>query len=362
MKKKQWLLFSASMLVLLVLLSGCEVIFPPTIYESTPTKISYDISYGYLVNCSDVKKYEVSYFSDVPTVLVGTITRNLLYPQEYQTKTLLNNTIIHWNISGTDDRNYTLGITAHVTAESYLVSDLNGENALTIQTLHQQYPTIIDQYTQPQVNKTIRYIDPNNPNINMIAQNVVENAETNNSFLQAQSLFVWLKENIHYQLHSGEDEVRPAAVTLLNKNGDCDDLSFLYISLCRSIGVPARFIRGYLITVFDNGTTATAHAWVEVFVGEAVGNNGWVPVECACTVDEIKIDIQQNFGIEDAFHLRLFVDDGSNQSLTHYVSNIQYTTYNGHIQSPQPFVEILNYQELDSQKLVVSTDNIRRYE
>jgi len=315
------------------------------------------------VNCSDVKKYEISYFSDVPTVLVGTITRDLLYPHEYQTETLLNNTVIHWNISGIDERIYTLGITAQVTAESYLVSDLNGENALTTQAIHNYYATIVEQYTQPQVNQTIRYIDPNDPNINTIAQSVVENAETNNSFLQAQSLFVWLKENIRYQLHPGEDEVRPAAITLLNKNGDCDDLSFLYISLCRSIGIPARFIRGYLLTVFDNGTTtATAHAWVEVFVGAAVGNNVWVPVECACTVDEIKIDIQQNFGIEDAFHLRLFVDDGSNQSLTHYVSNIQYTTYNGHIQSPQPFVEIHNYQELELQKLVVSSDNTRQYE
>ncbi len=279
MKKNTWCLFIAGMLVLIVFLSGCEVIYPPTIYEPTPTKIRYVISYGYQVNCSDVSKYEISYFCDVPTVLVGTVTRDLLYTQDYQTETSMNNTIIHWNISGKDERTYTVGITAHVFAESFLVSDLNGENALATPALFEKFPTIVEQYTQTQVNQTIRYIDPDDPNISTIAQTVVENAKTNNSFLQAQSLFIWLKENIDYQLHAGEEGARPASITLQKSNGDCDDLSFLYISLCRSVGIPARFIRGYLLTFSDNGTAiATAHAWVEIFVGGSVGNNGWIPV------------------------------------------------------------------------------------
>ncbi len=114
----------------------------------------------------------------------------------------------------------------------------------------------------------------------------IANAETNNSFLLAKTLFVWLKENIQYQTHPNDEGVRPAAVTLHNKVGDCDDLSFLYVSLCRVLGIPARFIRGYLLTGYDNGTAiATAHAWVEVFVGGSVGHNGWIPVECACCTD-----------------------------------------------------------------------------
>lgn len=365
MKKNSGRIFIICIILLGVVLSGCATIFSSTVYEKIPTKISYDISYGYRVNCSDVTKYEISYVCDVPAVILGSITNTLLYNEKYETKTLLNNTIIYWNFSGIEERSYTLGITAHVTAESYLVPDLNGVNALSIQSIHKYYPTIVKQYTRPQCNQTIPYIDPYDPDIILIAQTVLKNVEINNSFLQAQSLFVWLKENIRYQLHPGEEIVRPAAKTFLYKNGDCDDLSFLYISLCRSIGIPARFIRGYLLTAFDNGTTAAvAHAWVEVFVGGGVGNDGWVPVECACicSIEDRKIDIEQNFGIEDALHLRLFVDDGSNQSITHYVSNIAYTTYNGYIQPPQSFVEVHNYQELTSQKLVVRTDNTRYYE
>jgi uncharacterized membrane protein YagU involved in acid resistance len=41
MKKNTWCLFIAGMLVLVVVLSGCEVIFPPTTYEPNTTKIEY---------------------------------------------------------------------------------------------------------------------------------------------------------------------------------------------------------------------------------------------------------------------------------------------------------------------------------
>ncbi len=33
---------------------------------------------------------------------------------EYETKTLVNNTFILWNVSGTEQQTYELGITAHV--------------------------------------------------------------------------------------------------------------------------------------------------------------------------------------------------------------------------------------------------------
>jgi S1-C subfamily serine protease len=94
----------------------------------------------------------------------------------------------------------------------------------------------------------------------------------------------------------------------------------------------------------ENGAlNATAHAWVEIFVGNSLGNNGWIPVECACVTTSIQADIQQNFGIEDAFHLRLYVDDGSNESLITSLSGLSYTqSLQRHIEL-QPFAEITNY-------------------
>lgn len=364
MKKNTLRLFIAGMLVLVVVLSGCEVIFPPTTYEPNPTKVKYDLSYGYRVNTSSIGRYEIEYWCDTPEVLVGTTIYDLLYNNEYQTKTLVNNTFIRWNISGKDEQTYELGLTAQVECESYLVTNLNGKDALTIQEISDIHPEIVNHYTRLQANETTRFIDPYNPNITAIAETVYTNAETNNSFLLAKTLFVWLKENIQYQTHPNDEGVRPAAITLYNKGGDCDDLSFLYVSLCRVLGIPARFIRGYLLTGYDNGTAiATAHAWVEVFVGGSVGHNGWIPIECACCTQSIETDINQNFGVESAFHLRLFVDDGSNQSLAYSLKSLSYTKYgsNRNIEL-QPFAEIQNYQELKTQKLVVTSQNTRYYE
>jgi len=364
MKKNTWCLFIASMLFLIIILSGCNTIFSQTIYESTPTKIRYDISYGYLVNCTGTGRYEIVYSCNTPDVLVGTTTYNLLYNNEYQTKTIVNNTFIHWNISGNNKQTYKLGLITQVESQSYLVVDLKGQNALTIEEITQMHPEIVNQFTQLQGNETTRFIDPYNPKITAIAETIQGNSETNNSFLLTKTVFVWLKENIQYQTHPNDEGVQSAAVTLYNKAGDCDDLSFLYISLCRALDIPARFIRGYLLTSYETETAiATPHAWVEVFVGESVGNNGWIPVECACCTTSIETDIHQNFGVETAFHLRLFTDDGSNKSLASVLSGISYITYglDRNIEI-QLCIEIRNYQELESKKLLITTENIRYFE
>jgi transglutaminase-like putative cysteine protease len=364
MKKNTWCLFITCMLVLVVLLSGCEIIYPPVIYEASPTKIIYDLSYGYRVNSNGGGLYEISYFCDTPEILMGSITYALLYSDEYQTKTLFNNTIIHWNISSKDEKTFELGITTQVEAESYLVADLNGAGALTVGQINEMYPKIIDQYTRLQANETIRFIDPYDSDITTIANEVFLNAKTNNSFLLAKSLFSWLKQHNQYQTHPNEKAVRPAAVTLSKKQGDCDDLSFLYISLCRALGIPARFIRGYLLTEnIDGSMTAVAHAWVEVFVGGTGSLNGWIPIECACCSNSLKTDVDQNFGVESVFHLRLFTDDGSNESLASSLSGISYITYSPDITiTLQQFADISNYQELELKKLVITENNIRHYE
>jgi transglutaminase-like putative cysteine protease len=363
MKKKIWFLFSTCILILIVVLSGCELLLPPTIYEAAPTRIRYELTYGYDVNSSGRGLYEISYWCDTPEILVGTLTYHLLYNYNYETKTLENNTFIHWNISGTNQQTLDLGITAQVEAVGYLVADLNGEDALSIVGLRETYPEIASQYTRVQGNETIRFIDPFNPAFTAIAHTVLLSAKTNNSFLLAKSLFVWLKQNTQYQTHPNDPGVRPAAITFANKKGDCDDLSFLYISLCRSLDIPARFVRGYLLTDNGNGSlTATAHAWVEVFVGGPDSLNGWIPVECACCTQSIETDVNQNFGVENAYHVRLFVDNGSNESLANSFLGISYVIYNQERTiTLQAFAGIQNYQEIESKTLVITSKNNRYY-
>jgi hypothetical protein len=364
MKKNSGLFFVLSILVLLVLFSGCEMIFPPVTYEATPTQITYDLIYGYHVTTTGNGRYEISYYCDTPEVLIGTATYNKLYNKDVQTQSLFNNSVIYWNISNNMENTFDLGITTHVETTSYLQADLSGKNALTIKETEQRYPDIIAHYTQVQGNETIRFIDPVDTNIKTIAESIYINGNTNNSFLVAKSLFSWMKQNVSYQIHPDERAVRSASKTLSYKQGDCDDLSFLYISLCRAVGIPARFIRGYLITTETNGSiVATPHAWTEIFVGEPGPLNGWIPVECACCTTSIVTDINQNFGVESAFHLRLYTDDGSNASLATSLSGISYITHDpSRTISLESFAEVRNYQELESKQLIVTNDNIRHYE
>jgi len=156
--------------------------------------------------------------------------------------------------------------------------------------------------------------------------------------------------------------VQPASETMQLGTGDCDDLSFLYISLCRSLGIPARFIRGYLVEETDGTVSAVAHAWTEVFVGGNIGNQGWIPVECACPSENMEVQVNQNFGVESVGHLRLFKDDGSNESMDASISGPMARYDAGMEVEMTAFVEIYNYIVLESKELTVDKNGNRAYE
>lgn len=350
----------------LVLVSGCiEQIFVEngTTYEKQPTKISYTISYGYSLKCSGMGDFNLMYDCDTPEVLNGQATIIEVLNPEYENITLASfNDMKSWNLSKNSCTDLELGITASVIAESFVVSDLNGDDALTIEEIQNHYPLYVSQYCNAQSNDTRIFIDPDSTIIKNKANQILNTAGTNNSFLAAKQIFIWLKENTEYSIHlPGDNNVQTCDVTLEKKTGDCDDLSFLYIALCRAVNIPARFVRGFLIEDLE----AVAHAWAEVFVGGNIGNNGWVSVECAGTaVGESKIEseINQNFGIESVGHLRLFVDDGSNESMKISLSGIRYIAASSLlINTPVSFSTVTNYQILEQKSLNIK-DDIRTYQ
>ena len=328
------------------------------IYESHPTSVIYTISYGYRINCTGSGDYEINYDCDEPEVISGLILSKEVHDSSYVIRTLATfNKMYSWNIESNINKNYDLGITASVSSNSYMVPDLNGNNALTIQEIKNEKPIIFDQYTKPQSNDTTIFIDPDNSDIQEISTDILNNVSSDNSFIVAKELFKWLKQTTKYKIHLISNYVQPTSVTLEFKTGDCDDLSFLYISLCRSVGIPSRFIRGFLV----DKETVIPHAWVEVFVGEEVGNDGWVPVECAGTSGNINIEVNQNFGIESAEHLRLFTDDGSNESLEISLSGLSYVTYGNRDIYAESYVEIVDYIITKSNKLLIDENGKRSY-
>lgn len=86
----------------------------------------------------------------------------------------------------------------------------------------------------------------------------------------------YIYESIRYQPQS-TDVTTSSLSALRNRQGVCQDLANIFISCMRTLGIPARYVSGYLITVPAPGQDKlvgadASHAWVSVHVGPW----GWI--------------------------------------------------------------------------------------
>lgn len=138
--------------------------------------------------------------------------------------------------------------------------------------------------------------------------------------------------------------------------GDCDDLTYLYLSICKSIGLPSRYIKGYLIS----NTSAVPHVWAEIFVGTQISQTGWIPVECAGT-GKTSSEIHNHFGFEDVHHLRLCTDDGTNETFQQ-LNNPLSVKYNENMDIDITRIETVeNYSTTASAQLTIE-ENTRKFQ
>ena len=87
-----------------------------------------------------------------------------------------------------------------------------------------------------------------------------------NPYFIAKKFFTWVVDNIQYEYPDFES--RGASKSLKRLKGDCGEFCAVFISLCRSQGIPAR-------TVTCNWLKSGGHQWAEVFFPPF----GWVPVD-----------------------------------------------------------------------------------
>ncbi|MFP4402984.1 MAG: transglutaminase-like domain-containing protein [Candidatus Woesearchaeota archaeon] len=77
----------------------------------------------------------------------------------------------------------------------------------------------------------------------------------------------WVNENINYELNSDTvGKTNKASWVLENKIGVCDEFSTLFISLLRSVGIPAKFVTGISYTEdLRFSEKWNFHSWVEIY-------------------------------------------------------------------------------------------------
>jgi transglutaminase-like putative cysteine protease len=354
--KKQ--IFFSFLIVTVILISGCidTPFFSSKItYEESAVQLSYKISYGYHVNLSGTGIATVHYTEYIPHSLNGTVYFVTTHPAQEIEKKENKNEWVSWNQSINDSSNQSFSVTAHIIQEPIIISDLTGESSLTIEEIHRNYPNITTSYTQSYGNDTHTIINPDHPRIYEQAETLKNTASSRNAFLLGKQIFSWLKNHTTYTLHMN-NQPQPAVTTYEKGTGDCDDLTYLYLSLCRAAGIPSRYVKGYLV----NETSAVSHVWAELFVGKELSSTGWIPVECAGT-GELNSEIHNHYGLEDVNHLRLLVDDGTNETFNQ-LTNPFSVRYEPSLEvTISRFETIQNYSILSTGKLIIE-NNCRTYE
>jgi transglutaminase-like putative cysteine protease len=134
-----------------------------------------------------------------------------------------------------------------------------------------------------------------------------EGAPTVLRFLDLASTAV--AERLDYRV--GETTVHSSvAEVLAGGAGVCQDFAHVLISLCRHVGLPARYVSGYLGGVSE---AAASHAWIEAYVPPY----GWVGVDATlgthCTGQHVRIGVGRDYA--DVTVLRGTYQGGSHAEL-----------------------------------------------
>jgi len=91
---------------------------------------------------------------------------------------------------------------------------------------------------------------------------------------RAQALMAAVAGALVYE--RGATDVRTSAdVALALGRGVCQDFAHLMLAACRCLGLPARYVSGYLYTPPNADAELASHAWVDVYLA----GQGWLALD-----------------------------------------------------------------------------------
>jgi transglutaminase-like putative cysteine protease len=83
-----------------------------------------------------------------------------------------------------------------------------------------------------------------------------------------------VRQALRYE--KGATDVRtPADEALARGRGVCQDFAHLLLAGCRVLGIPGRYVSGYVLPDGEPGDQAASHAWVDVFLAGV----GWISLD-----------------------------------------------------------------------------------
>jgi glutamine cyclotransferase len=107
-----------------------------------------------------------------------------------------------------------------------------------------------------------------------VIQNALKEAigDETNSYWIFRKIFNYLIDNMYYEMSGGWNT---APTVLARGNGSCSEYSFVYISMCRAAGLPARYVGSVVVRGDYASFDDVFHRWVEVYLP----HYGWIPID-----------------------------------------------------------------------------------
>jgi hypothetical protein len=126
---------------------------------------------------------------------------------------------------------------------------------------------VIPKNITPELNwftKSSPYIDIEISEIKRVAKQIASE-EPDNAWMQVEKLYDWVRTNIEYR----KGKLRQIKDALKDKQGDCEEMTGIFVALCRASKIPAR-----CVWIPD-------HCYPEFYLEDPQGEGHWFPCQAA---------------------------------------------------------------------------------
>jgi len=278
-------------LVLFALLVLTPVCLPDDswLYNSEKLVIKLNISSGMDI-VPEGRDYSVDYVRVRLSFFPEDDFQQRLIKLETNPDFLKKDNIMEFKWENPDEKKLYFSLDSEVETENKL-KKITKKVEFPLKSLDQEYA----KYTKPTENIDL------NDNIIRVASGLAEGQD--DLYVIAHRIAEWVSKNIEYDLNYGASTEK-ASWVLKNKVGTCDEFSSLFIALCRSLGIAARYVSGVAYSNIPELEGFGNHAWAEVYFPDY----GWVPFD----------PTYGEFGFVNPSHIKLSSSSDSGNTSTGY--------------------------------------------
>jgi len=260
-----WLYNSEKLLIELNILSGMEII---------PESRDYQVDYV---------KARLSFFPEDDF-------QQKVIKFETNPDVLKEDKILEFRWNEPDEKKLSFSVSSEIETENKL-KEITKKVGFPLKNLDEEYV----KYTKPTEN-----IDLNGDMIR-IASGLAEGED--DLYVITHKIAEWVSQNIEYDIKYGTSTEKSSWI-LKNRVGTCDEFASLFIALCRSLGIPARYVSGVAYSNIPELEGFGNHAWAEVYFPDY----GWVPFD----------PTYGEFGFVNPSHIKLKTSADSGNTSTSY--------------------------------------------